>query len=117
MAEEGHHLHLIVELMNEQRQDQEIAEGIKAKLGENPDVTQVIVKGKLLQIHVTESLYNRMSLDRERGRKIVLSLMQSMKTLTSSSDVTVWVYCNNEKMIEGKVKQWGGDNVMYVYDL
>lgn len=103
--------------MNEQRQDQEIVEGIRSKLGDNPDITDLTVKGQLLQIHVTESLYNRMSLDRERGRKIVLSLMQNMKTLIGSPDVTVWVYCNNEKMIEGKVKQWGGDNVVYLYDL
>ena len=43
-------------------------------------------------MHVTEGFYNRLVIDRERGRKIVLALMQKMKTLTESQDVTVWIF-------------------------
>ena len=43
--------------------------------------------------------------------------MQKMKQLTEQPEVTVWVYCQKEKVIEGKAKSWGGDNVMYMKDL
>ena len=97
--------------------NEEIAQQIRTQLGSSPDVEQLIVKGHLLQMHVSESFYNRLAVDRERGRKIVLTLMQQMKTLTGSQDVSVWIYCNNEKVVEGQVKEWGGDNVKYLYDL
>ena len=44
-------------------------------------------------------------------------LMQQMKSLTGLQDVTVRVYSQNEKLIEGKVKSFGGDNVSYMLDL
>ena len=103
--------------MDTQGKDTEIADQIRRQLGQNPDVERITVKDYLLQVHVTESLFHRLAVDRERGRKIVLTLMQSMKKLTGSADVTVWIYCQNEKVIEGKVKEWGGDNVNYLYDL
>ena len=94
-----------------------VAEEIKKQLGDNPDVEQVTVHGTLLKLHVTPNLYQRFASDRERGRKIILMLMQKMKHLTGADDVTVWGYCNREKMIEGKVMNWGGDNVNYLCDL
>ena len=105
--------------MSEGRQDkdEEVAEQIRAQLGSNPGIEKIFVKDRLLQLHVTDSFYERLAVDRDRGRKIVLMLMQSMKKLVDSVDVTVWVYCKGEKVIEGKVKTWGGDNVMYMYDL
>ncbi len=103
--------------MSTELSDIDVAEQIKSQLKNNPEVEAVIVKGHLLQLHITQSLYNRLATDRERGRKIVLTLMQSMKQLTGSSDVTVWVYTEKEKMIEGRVKDWGGDNVQYFFDL
>ena len=103
--------------MNSQDHDTEIAKQIQAQLGASSDVEQLTVKGHLLQMHVTETFYNRLAIDRERGRKIVLALMQKMKTLTESQDVTVWIFCKNDKVIEGRVKQWGGDNVQYFLDL
>ena len=103
--------------MDKQPEDNEIAEAIRSQLGGTTDVDQVVVKGDLLQIHVTEPFYNRLAMDRERGRKIVLTLMESMRKLSGLSDVTVRVYCNKEKVIEGKAKPFGGDNVIYAYDL
>ncbi len=103
--------------MPTEQTDSEVAEQIKGQLKNNADVEFVVVKGTLLQLHITQSLYNRLATDRERGRKIVITLMQSMKQLTGSSDVTVWVYTDKEKMIEGRVKDWGGDNVQYFFDL
>ncbi len=97
--------------------DQEVAQQIQSQLKNNPDVESVVVKGHLLQLHFTQNLYHRLAIDRERGRKIVLTLMQSMKRLTGSTDVTVWIYSEKEKVIEGRVKDWGGDNVQYFYDL
>lgn len=94
-----------------------IAEAIKKQLGANPDVGQVTVHGTLLKLHIAPNLYQRLASDRDRGRKIVLLLMQQMKQLTGEQDVTVWVYCNREKLIEGKVMNWGGDNVNYLCDL
>ncbi|GJL62760.1 MAG: hypothetical protein NPIRA04_14140 [Nitrospirales bacterium] len=108
---------MIGEAVSVELTDLEVAEQIQTQLNNNPDVESVVVKGHLLQLSITESLYNRLAIDRERGRKIVLTLMQSMKRLTNATDVTVWVYCGKEKMIEGKVKDWGGDNVNYLYDL
>jgi hypothetical protein len=40
-----------------------------------------------------------------------------MKRLTGFTDVAVWVYSNNEKVIEGTVKSFGGDNVNFLFDL
>lgn len=97
--------------------DVAVEEEIKNLLGENPNVEQIAVQGTVLKLHVVPPFYGRLATDRERGRKIVLMLMQQMKRLTSADDVTVWIYCNREKMIEGKVMNWGGDSVNYLCDL
>ncbi len=97
--------------------DEQIAERIGAQLGQTGAVEDMLVKGDLLQLHVTDEFYRRLAVDRDRGRKIVLVLMQQMKSLTGLQDVTVRVYSQNEKMIEGKVKAFGGDNVTYMLDL
>ena len=44
-------------------------------------------------------------------------LMEQMKQLTGLENVAVWVYADNEKVIEGTVKSWGGDNVNFLFDL
>ncbi|MCA9500444.1 MAG: hypothetical protein MRJ67_09995 [Nitrospirales bacterium] len=103
--------------MTPQKTNEEIIEAIKTQMGQNPEVTNVIVKGHLLQLHVTQGLFHRLSADRERGRKIVLVLMEQMKRLTGLSNVAVWVYSENEKVIEGTVKAFGGDNVNFLFDL
>ncbi len=103
--------------MNQNPTDEQRAGRIRAQLGQTADVEDLFVKGDLLQVHVTESLYKRLAIDRDRGRKIVLMLMRQMKLVTGLQDVTVRVYCRKEKMIEGKVKAFGGDNVMYMLDL
>ena len=97
--------------------NEEIAETIKTQMGNNPDITSVQVKEHLLQLHVTEKSFHRLSADRERGRKIVLVLMDQMKKLTGLEDVVVWVYSENQKVIEGTVKSWGGNNVNFLFDL
>ena len=97
--------------------DEQVVERIRAQLGQTGAVDEVSVKGDLLQLHVTEEFYRRLAVDRDRGRKIVLMLMQQMKSLTGLQDVTVRVYSQNEKLIEGKVKSFGGDNVSYMLDL
>ena len=103
--------------MTSPKTNEEIIEAIKTQMGKNPDITNVIVKGHLLQLHVTQGLFHRLSVDRERGRKIVLVLMEQMKQLTGLVDVAVWVYSENEKVIEGTVKAFGGDNVNFLFDL
>ena len=97
--------------------DEQVAERIGAQLGQTGAVEDMLVKGDLLQLHVTDEFYRRLAVDRDRGRKIVLVLMQQMKSLTGLQDVTVRIYSQNEKMIEGKVKAFGGDNVTYMLDL
>ncbi len=97
--------------------NEEIAETIKTQMGENPEITGLQVKGNLLQLHVTEPFFNRLSADRERGRKIVLVLLEQMKKLTGLEDVVVWVYSENIKGIEGTIKSWGGGNVNFLFDL
>ena len=38
------------------RRGEEIAEAIKTQMGQNPEITNVMVKGHLLQLHVTEAI-------------------------------------------------------------
>jgi hypothetical protein len=97
--------------------NEEVAESIKAQMGDNPDITGLQVKGNLLQLHVTAAFFNRLSADRERGRKIVLMLLEQMKKMTGLEDVVVWVYSENTKGIEGTIKSWGGGNVNFLFDL
>ncbi len=97
--------------------NERIAERVRAQLGQTADVEDVFVKDDVLQLHVTEDFYKRLAVDRDRGRKIVLMLMRQMKSFTGLPDVTVRVYSQKEKMIEGKVKAFGGDNVTYMFDL
>ncbi len=103
--------------MSQALTDEQVAERMRALLGQTAAVDDLLVKGDLLQLHVTEEFYRRLAVDRDRSRKIVLMLMQQMKSLTGLQDVTVRVYSQNEKMIEGKVKAFGGDNVTYMLDL
>lgn len=103
--------------MNAEDQDTQISAKIRGQLGDATNIEDVVVKGDLLQLHVTKAFYERLAVDRERGRKIMLALMQQMKTLTGLEDVTARVYCEKDQVIEAKTKRWGGDNVIYKYDL
>lgn len=103
--------------MNTQKSNEEVVDILKAQTGQNPEITQMTAKGTLLQLHVTQAFFHRLSADRERGRKIVLVLMDQMKKLTGFADVAVWIYSDNEKVIEGNVKPFGGDNVKFLFDL
>ena len=103
--------------MNVEEKDQKIADQIRAQLGKAANVEDVVVKGDLLQLHVTKEFYERLAIDRERGRKIMLVLMQQMKSLTDLEEVAVRVYSEKDMVIEAKTKKWGGDNVTYTYDL
>jgi hypothetical protein len=103
--------------MQTPKSNEEIMQAIKNQMGHNPEITHISVKGHLLQLHVTQALFHRLSADRERGRKIVLVLMEQMKRLTGLPDVAVWVYSDKEKVIEGTVKSFGGDNVNFLFDL
>ncbi len=103
--------------MNAEEKDTQISNKIRAQLGNGTNVEEVVVKGDLLQLHVTKEFYERLAVDRERGRKIMLALMQQMKTLTSLDDVTARVYCEKDKVFEAKTKRWGGDYVTFTFDL
>lgn len=103
--------------MNAEDQDTQISAKIRGQLGDATNIEDVVVKGELLQLHVTKEFYERLAVDRERGRKIMMALMQQMKTLTGIEDVTARVYCEKDQVIEAKTKRWGGDNVIYKYDL
>ena len=103
--------------MNADKKDVHVSEQIRAQLRNTTDVEDLVVKGDLLQMHVTKKFYERLAVDRERGRKIMLALMQQMKALTGLEDVTARVYCEKDQVIEAKTKKWGGDNVTYRYDL
>ena len=103
--------------MNADEKDVHVSEQIRAQLRNTTDVEDLVVKGDLLQVHVTRKFYERLAADRERGRKIMLVLMQQMKDLTGLEDVTARVYCEKDQVIEAKTKKWGGDNVTYRYDL
>ena len=103
--------------MNADERDAHVSEQIRAQLRNAEDVEDLVVKGDLLQMHVTKKFYERLAVDRERGRKIMLALMQQMKALTGLEDVTARVYCEKDQVIEAKTKKWGGDNVTYRYDL
>ena len=103
--------------MNVEEKDQKIADQIRVQLGKAANVEDVVVKGDLLQLHVTKEFYERLAIDRERGRKIMLVLMQQMKSLTDLEEVAVRVYSEKNMVIEAKTKKWGGDNVTYTYDL
>ncbi len=103
--------------METKKTNEEVAESIKSQMGNNPEITDLQVKGHLLQLHVTQAFFHRLSADRERGRKIVLVLMDQMKRQTGLKEVAVWVYSENQKVIEGTVKSFGGDNVNFLFDL
>jgi len=103
--------------MDSNSNDEQIADSIRRQLGDTANVEQVFVRGDTLQLHITDEFYRRLAGDRERARKIVLAFMEQMRTLTKLQDVTVRVFCRKEKMIEGKPKPWGGDNVTYMNDL
>ena len=71
--------------MSQALTDEQIAERIRTQLGQAAAVDDLLVKGDLLQLHVSEDFYRRLAVDRDRSRKIVLMLMQQMKSLTGSS--------------------------------
>jgi hypothetical protein len=47
--------------MKTQKSNEEIVEAIKIQMGHNPEITNITVKGHLLQLHVTQALFNRPS--------------------------------------------------------
>lgn len=103
--------------MLQSERDVQFSQHLRKQIGENPDIIDLRVKDDFLRVDISDKLHRSMAIDRERGKKIVVALMRSLKSLTGSEGVRVWVYCNNEKVIEGDVKLYGGDQVNYLADV
>lgn len=103
--------------MYQSEQDVQVTQQLRKQIGENPDIVDLKAKDDFLRVDISDKLHRSMAIDRERGKKIVVALMRSLKSLTGSEGVRVWVYCNNEKVIEGDVKLYGGDQVNYLADV
>ena len=62
--------------------NEEIAETIKTQMGKNPEITGHSSQRESSSIACyRKPVFNRLSADRERGRKIVLVLLEQMKKL------------------------------------
>ncbi len=96
------------------QKDKDVAAKMCSVFKEVPDIIMMSVNESILYVDVTRSFYNLMQQDKITGTKLVKSWMNGMKQESGQKVVTVWVYTDKIKVIEGQSSWTGEDKVKFL---
>lgn len=97
------------------QKDEKVAEKMCSVFKDIPDILMMSVNESILYVDVSRGFYNEMKQDKISGTKFVKKLMTGMRQETGRKSVTVWIYTDKEKVIEGDTTITGGDEVEYLF--
>lgn len=94
--------------------DKEVASKMCSVFKDIPDILMMSVNESILYVDVSRDFYNAMRLDKTSGTKLVKSWLNGLRQETGRKAVTVWVYSDKIKVIEGDTSWTGEDEVEFV---
>jgi hypothetical protein len=94
--------------------DKEVAKKMCAVFKEMPDVEAMTVDDSILHVDVSEAFYRQLASDRDRGSQVVRNWMTGLQQESGRRSVTVWVYWDKKKRIEGDTTITGEKRVRFL---
>jgi len=94
--------------------DKKVASKMCSVFKDIPDILMMSVNESILYVDVSRDFYNAMQLDKISGIKLVKSWMSGMRQETGNKAITVWIYTDKIKVIEGETSWTGEDNVEFL---
>lgn len=94
--------------------DKEVASKMCSVFKSIPDILMMSVNESILYVDVSRDFYNAMQLDKISGTKLVKSWMNGMRQETGKKAITIWIYSDKIKVIEGQTSWTGEDEVEFL---
>lgn len=94
--------------------DKKVATKMCSVFKDIPDILMMSVNESILYVDVSRDFYDAMRLDKISGTKLIKSWMNGLRQETGRKAVTVWVYSDKIKVIEGDTSWTGEDEVEFV---
>lgn len=94
--------------------DKQVASKMCSVFKSITEILMMSVQDSILYVDVSRDFYNAMRFDKITGTKLVQSWMNGLRQETGNKAVTVWVYVDTVKVIEGNTSWSGEDQVKYL---
>jgi len=95
--------------------DKEVAAKMCSVFKDAPDIIMMSVNESILYVDVARDFYDAMNLDKISGTKLVKMWMLGMRKESGEKVVTVWVYTDKVKVIEGDTSWTGEEKVKFLF--
>lgn len=94
--------------------DRRMAARICKVFKDDPHILMMSVQDSILYVDVSRVFYDDMKKDILTSKKLIKLWMRGMRKESEKQPVTVWVYVDNVKVIEGDTSLTGEDKVNFL---
>ena len=95
--------------------DKQVAERICKVFKGIPDILMMSVQETILYVDISREFYDEMMKDKLSATKMVKIWMRGMRAESGEQIVTVWVYVDKIKVIEGNTSWTGEDKIKFLF--
>ena len=95
--------------------DKQVAEQICKVFKDIPDILMISVQEMILYVDLSREFYDDMMRDKLSAIKMVKLWMTGMRKESGEQIVTVWVYVDKIKVIEGDTSWTGEDKIKFLF--
>lgn len=99
----------------ESEKDKQVAERICKVFKDIPDIRMISVQETILYVDISREFYGEMMRDKLSGIKMIKTWMRGMRNESGEQIVTVWVYVDKIKVIEGNTSWTGEDKIKFLF--
>lgn len=94
--------------------DKQVAERICRVFKDIPDILMMSVQEMILYVDISRQFYDAMMSDKLSATELITIWMRAMRKEYGQSVVTVWVYVDTIKVMEGDTSWTGEDRIKFL---
>ena len=106
--------HACLQSTGESENDKKVAAQICNKLKGISDILMLSVQESILYVDISRELYDEMMMDKLSAHQLIQTYIRGMEAESGHKVVTVWVYVNKVKVIEGATSWTGEDKIKFL---
>lgn len=95
------------------KKDKQVAARICKVFKDFPGILMISVQESILYVDISKVFYNEMMKDKLETKKLIKIWMRGMRKESGKKIVTVWVYVDTIKVIEGNTSWTGEDKFKF----
>jgi len=98
----------------ESEKDKQVAARLCKVFRDIPDIRMMSVQESILYVDITKQFYKGMMADKLEAKKLIKLWMRGMRQEHGRPSVTVWIYVDKIKVIEGDTSWTGEDKISFL---